>query len=455
MQKDNEKKYTCALTGEKTLTLVKIFPDPNFPQIGPQFLMSMNEKIECHCRYGKVGAEIFSLSDEKANQLNSVSRYIVSPEKKNKTWIPVLSGKWEGNPKKEQKDLLISYVEKLPALQNENIALLVGGDSEFAEQRFEAVSQIVCDAIREQVVDTTEAKIKIFVIRKISKGQSQVVLNEFCSILDVQEAVRGWREASDNHPYFSLYLSITKKEKSVEMEPWIPYPVDLLKLLQYQWTRDGVSKNKINACSLRDAYDLFFDRGKRTEISARRLLQLMLQRVTPLCIGGGRTKDSKDFDIWNDYDFIAKRSLLLSISFMGILLFKLGIKKEEYVKTAGYNIGRLLSLCDCLHKEYCRQVRSKNKKSPDIPNQLLGNAALRTVLVNPEKGLAVLSERIPIYVAWADKVSGEEFKLALWAKKNIGIVSELLSNQDIPKSVNDILKAQILLGYLAHPDNKN
>ena len=62
------------------------------------------------------------------------------------------------------------------------------------------------------------------------------------------------------------------------------------------------------------------------------------------------------------------------------------------MKTAGYNIGRLLSLFDCLHKEYCKHVRSKDEKDTGIPNQLLGNAALRNVLINPEKGLAILKK---------------------------------------------------------------
>ena len=119
------------------------------------------------------------------------------------------------------------------------------------------------------------------------------------------------------------------------------------------------------------------------------------------------------------------------------------------MKSAGYNVGRLLSLADCLHREYCRHVRNG-----DVPNNLMGNALLQTVLDNPVRGLARLSERIAIYIAPFERLHGEEYKLAGWAKKQMGIVTEQLSNEDLPGSTDDVLKAQILLGYLAHSESK-
>ena len=76
------------------------------------------------------------------------------------------------------------------------------------------------------------------------------------------------------------------------------------------------------------------------------------------------------------------------------------------------------------------------------------------MLDSPVRGLARLSERIPVYTAWIVRQKGEEFKLAHWAKNEMGKISEQLSGMSIPDSTDDALKAQILLGYLAHAETK-
>ncbi len=445
----HEKKYKCPLSGKMTNGAVKKYPSPKLPVIGNTFLMAMNKDAPCHKRYGKIGAEIFAASEEVSSQLDNTIRFITDPERIYKTWMPVVSGKWEvrGNKKQEKKDLLIAFAEDLPDIENmnPNLALIIGGDST-QEQSFETVSSIVCDAIRKHKISKTSAKLHFFIIRRISKGQSQVVLNEFCLFSQLVQAVETWKQASSNHPAFSLFLSKKKGMKAIEHFPPVPYPADLTRLLQYQWIRDGMESHKLESCSLVTSYDLFLDRGARTKVAVRLILQLLLQRLIPLLAGIGRAQQIGELD---KYSVFAKTSALMAVSFLGIVLYKLGIMKEVYMKEVGYNIGRLLSLTDCLHKEYCKMVRNG-----DIPNQLLGNTILRTVLDSPVKGLARLSERIPVYKAWIDRQTGEEFKLAHWAKNEMGKISEQLSGMTIPDSTNDALKAQILLGYLAHTDTK-
>ncbi|HFD32960.1 MAG TPA: hypothetical protein ENJ28_09690 [Gammaproteobacteria bacterium] len=443
------KKYKCPLSGEMTNRAVKKYPSPKLPEIGNTFLMAMNKDAPCHKRYGKIGAEIFPASEEVSSQLDNTIRFITHPNRRYKTWMPIFSGKWEvkGKKKQEKKDLLIAFAENLPdfAKINPNLALIMGGNSS-QEQAFETVSSIICDALRKYKINKTSAKLRFFIIRRISKGQSQVVLNDFCLFSQLIEAIEKWKMASSNHPFFSLFFSHKKSVKVTEHSPPVPYPADLTKLLQYQWIRNGIESHKLDSCSLVTSYDLFLNRGVKTKAAASLALQLLLQRLTPLLIGIARAHQIGELD---KYNFHSKISALMGVSFLGIVLFKLGIMKEVYMKEVGYNIGRLLSLADCLHKEYCRIVRNG-----DIPNQLLGNIILRTVLDSPVRGLARLSERIPVYKAWIDRQTGEEFKLAHWAKNEMGKISEQLSEMTIPDSTDDALKAQILLGYLAHTDTK-
>ncbi len=455
---NGEKTYLCPLTGKMTQGTVDKFPNPNLPMLGNTFLMAMNKDAECHTRYRKIGSEVFPVSKEASDRLDNVIRYITSDDHELKTWMSVSSGKWEGNSKKEKRDLLICYAEDMPELQNAELALLMGGNSDSSEQRFESISSVVCDVLQRNRAIGTNSKIRIFVIRRISKGQSQIVLNDFCSTAELFKAVNVWKQAASNHPPYALYLPRKKGEKTEKLAPFVPLPADLLHLIQYQWIREGTESSKLDGCSLLSAYDLFFERGGRTQTAARATLQMIIQRMRPLLAGIGRAGNASDRDILDKYSIPAKHATLQAVAFLGIVLFKLNHTKEKYMKDPGYNVGRLLSLADCLHKEYCRHVRKKkmdgNKEEGEIPNQLLGNATLQMALDNPVRGLARLSERIAPYKAWVDRVHGEEYRLALWTKKQMGIVSELLSEITIPDSTDDVLKAQILLGYLAHAESK-
>ena len=62
-----------------------------------------------------------------------------------------------------------------------------------------------------------------------------------------------------------------------------------------------------------------------------------------------------------------------------------------------YLIGRLLSLADRLHRNYCDHERDGK-----LPPQLIGNALMPTALDNPAAGLARLSERLPLYYRVAE-----------------------------------------------------
>jgi hypothetical protein len=116
---------------------------------------------------------------------------------------------------------------------------------------------------------------------------------------------------------------------------------------------------------------------------------------------------------------------------------------------APFLVGQMLALADTLHKEYCQHVRKK-----DTPPQLIGNTIMPVALESPAAGLARLSERIPIYQAWANTVSGDSVGLAKWALQQLGKAAGELGELVLPEHCDDAAKAQMLLGYLARPDSK-
>lgn len=115
-----------------------------------------------------------------------------------------------------------------------------------------------------------------------------------------------------------------------------------------------------------------------------------------------------------------------------------------------FQVGRLLSLADSLHLEYCRHVRNNS-----IPPQLVGNALMATAQEEPTKALSMMWGRIKPYHAWAQTLKGgDEVRLVKYYLKQLGDVSDQLKDTALPQRCTDADKAQMLLGYLARPKSE-
>ena len=128
---------------------------------------------------------------------------------------------------------------------------------------------------------------------------------------------------------------------------------------------------------------------------------------------------------WEDYPARSREIALRAVSTLGILLDAIGRRKEMYMSGTAFLVGRLLSLADTLHREYCKHVRGG-----DIPPQLIGNGLMPAAADNPKDAVDRLRERMMTYKAWADKGDGEEYRLAKWAVGQMGQVCQRLSELD-------------------------
>lgn len=127
------------------------------------------------------------------------------------------------------------------------------------------------------------------------------------------------------------------------------------------------------------------------------------------------------------------------------------------MKDAPYQVGQVMALADTLHKDYCTVVRRGQ-----LPNSLIGTSLMRRALDNPAGALADLSERILEYVRWAKVTqmsrewsSDDQRRIAVnEARKKLRQFQPLaaeLSACALPTECNDVMKAQLLLGFLAVP----
>lgn len=445
----------CSLTGEKGPLEKKKLPDPPLPIIGNAYLMSMDENAFCHNRYGFGSTtSIFPMGKSVLQKMNDAlgPQGICRSDRRGKTWIGVPSGKWDrqGGKQRPKTDLLIAYLEEMPDEEFEN-ARLLGGTERTAETDFESLAGTVCDALKNKIPASENPHLRLLLIRRISKGQAQLVLAERLTVQSLFDAVRRWKDASKNRPPFSLLMPpLVKGDKATVIEPVCPFPSEIIELLQYQWIRDGADSHKLEGPKLGEIYEVFFAR-ERVKIVIPILLEKTIQRISPLILGVGQA-DHSNWKLEQDrkrFDGNSKKIVLRTFAFLGILLSEIGRKKEDYMKDAPYYIGRMFSLADTLHSQYCEHVRKT-----ELPGQLIGNAHIRIAMENPTRGLARLEERLLIYKAWADRFQGEQAGLAKWCLTEMGKVAEKLAELRLPKNMDDTARVEMFLGYLAHSGKK-
>lgn len=130
---------------------------------------------------------------------------------------------------------------------------------------------------------------------------------------------------------------------------------------------------------------------------------------------------------------------------------------------AAFRLGQLLSIADVVHAGYCADVRKGQ-----VPPALLGNAVLTMAQANPVKALATLGRRWKPYDSWVksrgaakaaelrksdkrEKGDGDwKILKAISQYQRAGEISAALQGKlPKPNDVDDVFRAELLLGYVA------
>jgi len=426
----------CALSGMSGELENDKFPEPKLPILSQSYLYSMNKDAKCHFRYGRISAASYPVNKELTVELQNSLLFITASERRGKTWCSVPGSK------RKERDLLIAYLERMPV---SNIDFGFLGDFEGAEGEFEASTKQVCEALRCNPMVNADDELRIFVLKSVDKGRRQALFNSVYSVSKIINGNELWLKGSENHPLFSLTVPLKKGEKAKAHTPLCPSPSAVMRLFHCQWIRNGLDSSEVHGCRLSDVYDLMFADPELSNKLCFKFLKLMLLQTPSLLVGIGGALHAGAV---KEYSIEAKKTTLFAVGLIAILLYKLGFKKEDYMKEMAFQIGRILSLADILHREYSKVIRD------DIPNQLLGNAMMKTALDNPQRALARLNQRLLVYKAWADK-GGQEAKLARWAVGEMGKVARGLENSDLDIRLDEVGQAKMLLGYLARYEKQN
>ena len=420
------------------------FPEIKIPVLGNVKLRAMSSESPCQRRYGLADARSFYVLQPARLEMKTALEWITRDERRGKTWCDVSS---RGGP----SAMLITYPSELPTEAPELAGLLCGVEGDQSDpdgSLFEACARRVTKALKGRPVSSRNAELRVFVLTKPDGFRTKVLHSSRYTVQHLLDSADEWQELCRNSPPVMIrQFGLKRGDEPVWQRPLIPYPAEVVWCLNTVWQRMGTHAETAFDFQIADGLSLLLADGPLLQTVAMRAIQAITSNSLSLLLVIGQTVHlGKVHPMGKVY---GKQALLLP-HILGLLLGKLDYKKGIYMKNSPYLIGRLLSLADQLHVQYCHEVRKGQ-----VPPQLVGNALMTSAMETPEKVLALLWQRIKPYHAWAQTVQGgEEVRLAKYFLGEIGRVCASLSERDMPSRCSDTDKVAMLLGYLARSEKE-
>lgn len=433
--------YGKPLTGWK-----EKFPSSRLSILGNVILRAMSKESPCQQRYQSIDAGSCPVGNESRKAMKRSLEWLAASERKGQTWADVSSV----SGGERMPSALFAYPSKLPQQLPEVAQLFAGpqGISESQEALFSACAKRVTDALQGVASSRTDTAIRVFVLRKADKARTKLVFHRWYQAEHLIRSAEEWELACQNVPPIKIQGPGRDAEHDVQWQPLLtPFPTEVAWCLNTIWLRQGTHAEGVRKFSVEDGLNLLLSTDVRQEQQASRTLDALLNQGASLlfAIGHGHHRD----EIHHMPSLYAKQARLLP-SILGLLLYKLGHMKGAYMHEPPFLIGRLLSLADQLHEQYCQKVRKGS-----LPSQLVGNALMPTALEQPTQALALLSQRVLPYQAWAKTVQGGDVGLAKFFLGEMGKLCNELASVPLPGRCNDAAKAQMLLGYLARTEKSD
>ncbi len=415
------------------------FPEVKMSILGNVKLRAMSNESPCQRRYGSSDAKSFRVSQPSRQNMKNALEWITRDERRGKTWCDVSS---PGGA----SAMLITYPSKLPAEPPELAGLLGGVEGAQTDPDgllFEACARRVTETLKGQSSSSRNADLCIFVLTKPDGFRTKVLYSSRYTVQHLLNCADEWQALSYNSPKIKIrQFSLNKGVKPVWKRPLTPYPAEVVWCLNTAWKRMGTYAETAFDLNISDGLSLLLASGPVLQTVAMRAVRAITSNSLSLLLAIGQAAHhGKVHPMGKGY---VKQALLLP-QILALLLFKLGNEKGTYMKSSPYLIGRLLSLADQLHVQYCREVRKGQ-----VPPQLVGNALMTSAMETPEKALALIWQRIKPYHAWAQTVQGgDEVRLVKYFLSEISRVCASLSDKDLPSRCSDTDKVAMLLGYLS------
>jgi hypothetical protein len=419
---------------EKKMPEVKL---PGFK--GNIKLRSMFSQQPCQERYERFEDDSYFISTDNRAKIKRALEYIADEKRENITWT-----------KTANDEITFAYTNDLNINLNP-LSMLIGlanNTSEHAESIFTARLKDFSRVFSGMQPKNKPKHIYIFSLRKMDNARTKVVYTHICSPQEFLEAAEEWEMGCKNIPDHMSFGEIS-----------IPSPLEVYKIINMCWKLNGTKvseQEKVKRMKFYQGIDLLLDKNTVAERNATYFLHVLLDGWSNIFLYLANKLISQNS---GKSSSIYKESLNNGLSMIGLLLYKNGIVKEDYMENAPYLIGQLLKVSDELHTMYCKVVRKG-----EVPSQLVGNSVFSLASEVPMQALAQLAQRMSPYISWAKQYRTKGIKYDPATNDNAGITSGRANNYLIlyeniatklaikinkGQRFNEYEKAELFLGYLA------
>ena len=403
-------------------------PEVKLPTLGGVKLRAMNSESPCQYRYGTIDAGSYRIGSDSRKRAKGALEWLKDESREGQTW-----GRADG------KELLFAYPSILPKSPAKLAALFGAGKPDDSEARFARYAEDVMVSLKGLSPSLKDIDLQVFSLRKMDKARTKVVFHRNYSAQRLAEAAREWQQGCANVPFIRMRAWGKAKGEIVPVEPETPFPLQISDCLNRVWRLDGMAGDEVRSIPKSSGIELLLDEFAGLN-KVSHLLAVALQNGRGLFLSLGNDLHNKK--ILNLAGINEQKQLMPAI--LGLLLYKLGIEKEVYMKEAPYLVGRMLKLADELHALYCKEVRNGS-----LPPQLIGNALMAAALDSPTQALAQLALRIVPYLGWARTNSTDVAGLSRYFLKEYGLIESMLGGSALPTRLDDPARAQLLLGYIS------
>ncbi len=387
-------------------------------------LRTMFEEQPSQYRYGLIEADSYHLSETKRMDCKTALEWLSQKSNENKTWVTV----------GDKDEVLFAYPVQIP--QADSDFDFQQSDPEEAkeenkEAEFIASAENLIDFItktKKPDPDNYPDYIQLFALHKYDKARTRVVYSRCTTPATLIAQSEQWRLAAENLPPLSSRMK----------QPVILPPIKIAEVMNRVWNRSGNQTGEVQRTGKYHGIDLLF--GVSPAILRSDLCKL-IKNAENMAAYASTALRSNEKNKLSANDIKQMRSLL------GMFLYWLGIRKDDYMNNYPYLLGQLLKISDAIHELYCNKVRNEQ-----IPRQLAGSSLYCSASERPLQTLAQLATRMHPYISWCKANKKEAYQgppayyyLNLY-EKTADKLKLAFSEQT---NFTDAEKAQLFIGYLA------
>lgn len=456
-----------AYTGNECSLSAK-FPEPKLAVLGKTKLFSNNTgEAKCFFRYGLGDTRTFVVSPENVHRLSAAIFTLAGDD----AALVALGGRQASGKTcrpmpGESKQLLVAYLEDEPSAPDPYVDVFGETADDFIGADYGEKTKEILEILDAREAKHANALVRLFAIAEVDTANKQLRLYRSLTVRELNAAAKAWQAGARNCP--PVRLSVRDKQTKLRVEKLriVPGPMDAAIVMNKVWKTDakaGFSFYLLESLSRNDALDIFLATPPLQTRKAQFGLNLLLVRMRSVFERAALFKVTRHL---GELEWLekrrplsedARRDVLKAVALTGIFLRILDQHHETFMKDTLYQIGQLLALADKLHFHYCKWVRTSQKDREkgkiSAPTELLGNALFNTALDSPVRALARLASRIQPYKGWATTYCGEHAGTARWVLGRMSdcerSITQNLEQVRALGQLDDISKAQLLLGYLA------